>query len=52
MQREKPVVTQLSHDLSGVTTKAQLESLAITDPEIAKFVNETAEAAGDGKKGE
>jgi len=50
MQGEKPVVTQLGHDLSGVKTKAELELMAVTDPEIAKFVNETAEATGKKEK--
>ena len=43
MQGDKPVVTQLSRDMSKLKTKAELEALAKTDPEIATFVSENKE---------
>lgn len=45
MQGAKPVVTQLSRDASSIKTKAELEALAKTDPEIAKFVSEKKEGS-------
>ena len=49
MQEDKPVIIQLSRGTSSIKDKAELEALAATDPEIAKFVSEKKEVS-DTKK--